>query len=159
MKTAEEYYEECRIKGLTDDIISVSEPNYILPFYQNIFRLMDGYADQFRPKESNWRGYFEIYLAELNKVYQELLNDVEWIKKQEKFHPNVDIKVSLEKAIENFWKTEGGWQYKKRKKSKDLNWKATLTKAISLTINKVWLLPYNQQQKSTIVYNKPKFLE
>jgi hypothetical protein len=147
IKTAEDIYDNMA------NIIPYALENHLKPY---IIEAMEIYADQFRPKESNWRGSFEVYLTELNKVYQELLNDAEWIKKQEKYHPGVDIKLSLEKAVENFWGQESGWQYKKRKKSKDLNWKATLTKAIDL--NKVWL-PRNQQQQNIVVYNKPKFLE
>lgn len=85
----------------------------------------------------SWRQSFEIYKKELDLVYQKLLNDETYIKKQEKFHTGIDIKLSLERAYSNFWSTEAGWIYKKKKKSKDINWKNTLTNAIDM--NKVWM--------------------
>lgn len=150
MKTAEEIYNNMA------DIIPYALGDHLKPY---IIEAMEIHADQFRPKESNWRGSFEVYLAELNKVYHELLNDSEWLDLMQKYHKNLDIKMTLEKAVVTYWSTEEAWEYKRKKKSKKLNWKSTLTKAISLNINKVWLLPYNQQSQQPITYTKPKFLE
>ena len=41
---AKDYYEEMRKAGLTDDITSNDEPDYNQPFYQSIFRLMEGFS-------------------------------------------------------------------------------------------------------------------
>ena len=93
-------------------------------------------------KENNkntntWRDSFEIYLEELRLEYKKLINDPEFISSQEKFHPNIDIKLSLEKACVNYWATEAGWKKKKsERKTKNINWKSTLTNAIDL--NKVY---------------------
>lgn len=84
----------------------------------------------------NWKDDFEIYKTELTEKYEELINDPEFIKEQEKFHPGVDIKLSLEKACKNFWATEAGWKNKKKKKTQDINWKLTFVNAIDL--NKVY---------------------
>ena len=86
--------------------------------------------------ENTWRNDFEIYKNELRSVYSELINDITFIQTQEKFHPGVDIKLSLEKACINFWATEAGWKHKKKKRSKEISWKSTLTNAIDL--NKVY---------------------
>jgi hypothetical protein len=48
MKTAEQFYEEMRKQGLTENITSNEFPNYHLSFYQDIFRLMEEYANQSR---------------------------------------------------------------------------------------------------------------
>ncbi|WP_159522927.1 hypothetical protein [Sunxiuqinia indica] len=84
----------------------------------------------------SWRNSFEIYLDEMNSEYDKLINDHDFLEKQERYHPNIDILLSLEKAKENFWGTEAGWNSKKKKKSKSINWKLTFTNAIEL--NKVW---------------------
>lgn len=42
--TAEKFYDDQRKKGLTDKITTNPEPDYSLPFYQEIFDLMDGFA-------------------------------------------------------------------------------------------------------------------
>ena len=46
MKTAEEFYEQERLNNNTEDITSNPNPDYSLPFYQSIFRLMEKYASQ-----------------------------------------------------------------------------------------------------------------
>lgn len=106
------------------------------------------YAESlFQPKTSNWRNDFTTYLFDLSQTYNKLILDPDYIQQQEKFNPNVDIKLSLEKAVTNFWGTEAGWKHKKKQKSKDIDWKATLTNAISL--NKVW------KPKDPFNFNKP----
>lgn len=85
---------------------------------------------------SNWKTDFEFYKNELRKVYKELIADNIFITEQEKFNPNIDIKLSIEKACTNFWATDAGWKHKKKSRSKDLDLKSTLTNAISM--NKVY---------------------
>jgi hypothetical protein len=85
---------------------------------------------------SNWKNSFEIYLNSLNNSLIELLSNENWIKEREKFNPNVDVKLSLEKACKEFWGTEAGWKYKKAKRTTEINWKRTLETAI--TMNKVY---------------------
>lgn len=43
--TAQDQYELCRKLGLTNEITSNPFPDYSLPFYQSIFKIMDIYAD------------------------------------------------------------------------------------------------------------------
>ena len=93
------------------------------------------------PKLNTWRDSFGIYLKELSEKHLELIKDDEFISLQEKYNPNVDIVLSIEKAINNFWGTEAGWKNKKSKRTKVINWKSTLTKAIDM--NKV----YKQNEK------------
>lgn len=92
----------------------------------------------------SWRDSFDVYLAGCTDTYEHLLNNVPWIVEQERFHPNVDIRLSLEKAYKTFWGTEAGWKHKKRKRSKDIDWLSTFTSAISL--NKVWKPKDNNRQ-------------
>jgi hypothetical protein len=81
-------------------------------------------------ENKTWRENFEIYKSELRENYKKLIADSEFISEQEKFHPGVDIKLSLEKACTNFWATEAGWKNKKGKKTKNIDWKTTLVNAI-----------------------------
>ena len=43
--------------------------------------------------EKLWRNDFEIYLSELREAYKKLIIDEKFIKQQEKFHPNLDVKI------------------------------------------------------------------
>jgi len=120
-------------------IANISEINV------NINWINDDISTQSKEEESKeeeskviitWRNNFELYTNELNIVKTELISDNEFIKRQEVFHPNVDIILSIEKAVSNFWSTPAGWRNKKKSKTKDLDWRATLINAIDL--NKVY---------------------
>jgi len=79
------------------------------------------------------------YFKEELISYTELIKNTEWIKEQQKYHPNLDILLSLEKAHIQFWGTEAGWEFTKKKRSKTKNWKRTYENALSLKTNQVWL--------------------
>jgi hypothetical protein len=85
----------------------------------------------------SWRSDFDIYSKMVVDSAIGLLNDRAEIDKQKEFHPGVDIKKSIEKAVHNFWGQAAGWKYKKKSKSKDIDMRATLINAIAL--NKVYL--------------------
>ncbi len=99
-----------------------------------------------------WRNDFKIYLSSLKDESVNLLSDDGFLKTQERFYPNVDIRLSIEKAITNFWGTEAGWKHKKKSRSKEIDWKSTLTNAINL--NKVYK---PRQIQSLPVVNETKF--
>lgn len=85
----------------------------------------------------NWRNDFEKYKSDLREVYETLINDPVFIKERETFHPNLNIKQTLRKACIDYWSTKEAWQ--KRKKSKyEINWKRTLTNALTSKMNQVW---------------------
>lgn len=86
----------------------------------------------------NWRSDFEIYKKELNTALIEMLNDKQWFSEKEKFNPNLDIKLTLEKCYSEFWGLETGWKHKKKSKSNEIDWRATMVNAISQKQNKVY---------------------
>lgn len=103
-----------------------------------------------------WRDSFDVYLSELNSVYQALITDKDFILQRERYATNVDIVLSLEKAYNDFWGKEKGWRYKKRTRTKVIDWKETLTKAIDF--NKVYK-PFakrdNVPQEGVLKFNTP----
>lgn len=111
--------------------------------FETLMECLDKYEEGKRKEEEedeiekgSWRKDFNIYVNQLNSCFNELKKDKEFILTQEKFNPNVDIILSIEKAITNYWGTEAGWKHKKQSRSVELDWKATLTKAIDY--NKVY---------------------
>ena len=86
--------------------------------------------------KNGWKDNFDLYLSDLRFEYKKLISDVNFISEQERFNPNIDIKLSIEKACTNFWATEAGWKNKIKSRTKVIDWKSTLTNAISL--NKVY---------------------
>lgn len=101
-----------------------------------------------------WRDDFEIYLSELNAVYNNLILDQKFIKEQEEFNPGVDIVLSLKKAVTNFWGKPAGWKHKKKTRQVENDWKATLTSAIDK--NKVWKPKSIQQEQRPNTVTMPK---
>jgi len=91
------------------------------------------------PIVANWRTSFEIYLASATEAYNALRSDTDWVAKQQRYNPNLNILLSLEKAFCEYWGTEAGWMHRKtKKKTEAINWKATYTNALSMRSNQVW---------------------
>ena len=105
-----------------------------------------------KSKPETWKTSYEIYLTGCREALAELQNDTEFIKLQEKFHPDVDIRLSLEKAFFNFWGTEAGWKHKKKSRTADLDWVSTFRNAIDK--NRV----FKPKQSSTKRYNPSSVL-
>mgnify|MGYP005879877337 CR=1 FL=1 len=84
-----------------------------------------------------WRGDFTVYQAEAKSALEQLKTDQEFIAEQQRFYPGVDIGMSMEKAYCNFWGIPDGWEYKKRQRSRTINWKSTYRNALSLKSNQV----------------------
>ena len=102
--------------------------------------------------EETWESSLEVYLRELGEAVERLKSDAQWIEKQSRLNPNVDVLLTIEKSVENFWATSGGWANKKKSRSKTIDWKLTMANAISLPSNRVYLQsstghPINQKLK------------
>jgi hypothetical protein len=60
------------------------------------------------------------------------------MKERQKYHPGLNIVLSLEKACKDYWATEVGWKRKKAYKTVVIDWKRTLNFALTQDCNKVW---------------------
>ncbi len=87
---------------------------------------------------TGWRFSFENYEKEVKKQFDVLRTDTEWFAEREIYHPGLDINLSIEKAMNDFWGIEAGWKWKKKTRSQEFNLKATLTQALSFKQNQVW---------------------
>jgi hypothetical protein len=63
-----------------------------------------------------WRENFEIYKSGLRDSYNSLKSNKAWILEREKFHPNLDILLTLKKSCVDYWDTEKGWKNKNASK-------------------------------------------
>jgi len=105
--------------------------------------------------EKSWRNNFELYLTDLRKAYKELVIDTAYITERAKYHPGLNIKLSIEKACKDFWATEAGWKNKKKSKSENIDWKKTFNNALNQNCNRVWLREGEENEtgtNKTIVY-------
>jgi hypothetical protein len=85
-----------------------------------------------------WKDDFSIYQAEEQAAYESLINDPVWIADRQKYHPNLDIKLSAEKAHVDYWSTEAAWSHKKKQRSKNCDWRRTYNNALTQRCNQVW---------------------
>ena len=86
---------------------------------------------------NTWRNDFGVYKDELLEWFRNIETDSEYLKKQERLNPNLDILLSIEKSIENYWGLEVGWHNKKKNKDTvNIDWKSTIAKNIDK--NKVY---------------------
>ena len=85
-----------------------------------------------------WHTSFDEYQKEVGEQYYKLLEDKEWIKERETYHPRLNVLKTLEKAMTDFWYTEAGWKHKVASRGLRIDLRATLNKALSLKSNQVW---------------------
>lgn len=93
---------------------------------------------------------YQLYLNELRSEYKKIISDTEYISERQKFHPNLNIELSINKACVDFWASEAGYKRKKMSKSKKIDWKKTFTNALTLKCNHVYL----QNGKSKVLETK-----
>lgn len=98
--------------------------------------------------EKTWRDDFKIYLSEVTEAYNALSNDLQFIKEREKYHPNLNISLSLEKSFKDYWSTEVAWKKRKRSHTKELDWKATFRNSLDQKFNHVYKTKSDSNEQS-----------
>jgi len=82
---------------------------------------------------ANWRTDFDVYMEYCREGWREIVKDEPWLDDLRKFHPKLNIMLSIEAAFKFYWATEKGWEQKKKdKKAKSINWKQTIANGIKL---------------------------
>lgn len=105
----------------------------------------------------SWKEDFEVYKQELRIAYESLVNDQVFIAERQKYDSRLDIRLSLEKAYNDYWNTMAGWKKKKAARSKDLDWKRTFINALSLSSNKVYQPSGNKCPYQPVTESQKKF--
>jgi len=106
--------------------------------YENEYEYEDNNTEKGGVGETKtWKSDYEIYHKECHEAFYEFLNNSEKMNQQKELNPGVDVALSIKKGYENFWKTKAGWQHKKKKRTKEIDWEATIINSIDL--NKVYL--------------------
>ena len=87
-----------------------------------------------KPKQTwadNTSEGYAAYLAEHDAALAAILADTAWIEKMELWHPRKDIRLTLQKAADTFWRTENGWARKRKSKGKKIDWLRTYTNSLA----------------------------
>jgi hypothetical protein len=90
------------------------------------------------PKEKTWRDSFEIYQKEVRDAFTQAVENKKWLAERQRYHPGLNIPLTLEKACRDYWVKEAGWKKKKASKTVKNDWKATFNNALTVDCNKVW---------------------
>jgi hypothetical protein len=85
-----------------------------------------------------WRDDIDIYFDLVKAAHDKFKKDPDLVSKHERLNPNVDILLTVEKAVVTFWGTEAGWKHKKKSRTKEIDMVATLINSISQQMNKVY---------------------
>lgn len=99
------------------------------------------YSSKTPPPPPSWRNNFNLYIQDLDKAYNDVLNDNQYLNYKRRLYPDMDVKRTLEKIIIEYWATQNGWKQKKKHPDEFIDWR--------LTFNQQMSYPYN-------VINKPK---
>jgi len=99
--------------------------------------------------EKNWRDDFKVYLSQVTQAYENLIDDAEFIREREKYHPNLNIRLSLEKSFVDYWCTEKAWKRRRKSKTEVLNWKSTFKNSLDQKFNHVYRQKESQQTGTT----------
>lgn len=89
-------------------------------------------------EKQDWEKDFNAYYQLVIQAQHQLLYDAKCKAEKEKYHPNLDYELSLEKMVNDYWGTEKAWEHKKKSKSKKINMVTTLKKAFDVSSNRVY---------------------
>lgn len=117
------------------DIIEIKDDNNSISSSPRTREIED---DGEKAKEREWRSDFGIYQAECERAYRQLIANPQWIAERQKFNPNVDIRLTMEKVFTEYWYTEAGWKRKKASRTATIDWSRTFINSISMSSNKVY---------------------
>lgn len=101
-------------------------------------RDIGGMGGKEKEDRKTWREDYQVYLDELRDAFKKLVKDPEFIAERQRYHPGLDIRLSLEKACKDYWSLPAGWKKKKSTKTETIDWKATLRNALDMKSNQVW---------------------
>lgn len=97
----------------------------------------------------SWKTDIEIYKQELRTAYKSAIADAKWIAERTRYHPNLDIMQTLEKACKDYWSLDVGWVHKCNSKSQTINWRSTFNTALSVKSNQVYKQKFNNETTET----------
>ena len=96
-------------------------------------------ASSLPEEQKTWRTDFEFYRAQAEAAFLAAHDDPVYIAERQTYHPGLDVPMSIQKAFKDFWGTEAGWHNKKASRTKNIDWKATINRALSAKMNQVWI--------------------
>ena len=75
---------------------------------------------------NDWKKNFDCYLQMVNSAKISLINDNDFFERMQKYYPNANYHLTIERMVDMYWGTEAGWNNKKKSRSKNIDMIATL---------------------------------
>jgi len=93
---------------------------------------------------------FKLYTEMAKLALSALQADRAYIKERQEFHPELDIRMSLQKAWTDYWLKKAGWKNKRDKArgkpNYEIDWRATANNALTQKCNQVWQLKEDRER-------------
>jgi hypothetical protein len=89
--------------------------------------------------EKSWKDDFEIYKSNLRDAFVKFQNNQNFVDEQERYHPGLNIRLSIEKACLRYWSKEAGWKRQKASQVDIIDWKTIFSNTLDVKTNHVWL--------------------
>lgn len=100
----------------------------------------EGIEGKVEKEQEGWREFYTVYEKECEAAFDTFASNAEWMEQRKEFYPNLDIYKTMKKAFIEFWGTKAGWEHKKAKHAKTIDWEKTILNAISMKSNQVYLV-------------------
>lgn len=71
--------------------------------------------------DKDWRNNYEDYLQIVNEAKDKILKDYDFYNQCQKYYPNANYCLTIEKMVEIYWGTEAGWNNKRKSRSKNID--------------------------------------
>lgn len=75
--------------------------------------------------DMDWRKDYEYYLQLVNEAKDRIMKDYDFYNQCQKYYPNANYCLTIEKMVETYWGTEAGWNNKRKSRSKNIDMIAT----------------------------------
>jgi len=134
-QTVQQYAQQCEQLPVHIYKLITDNKEQITSNFKSIEKFIKSFSEAEKPK--TWRTDFGIYKKELNEACAKIITP-EFIAERQNFHPNLDIKKTLEKGYKDFWSKEAGWKNKKSSKTVNIDWESTLINVLSNKVNQVY---------------------
>lgn len=76
-------------------------------------------------EDMDWRKNYEYYIKLVNEAKDKILKDCYFYNQCQKYYPNANYCLTIEKMVETYWGTEAGWNNKKKSRTKNIDMIAT----------------------------------
>jgi len=77
--------------------------------------------------ETLWKNDFSVYLTDVIGGFKSALADEQFMAKEKYYFPELDLVKTIQYELDHYWATEKAWNQRRKAKTVNLDWKATIS--------------------------------